>query len=247
MKRIASFFGVTFSTALAAALLAGCSQTNKTDHAASDNKDLTASSQQDGAKDGFDRGPEPAFNPNTHFADGQVCESEGHLDCAQVQYDQALRLNPKHIPSLYRMGVVLTKEKKYDDAVAIWKRYIAATGNLASGYSNLGFTYEMAADVDNAEKSYKQGIAIDPKDRSCRINYGLMLARQNRSDEAQEELEIVLPPAEVSYNLATIYEQQARHRPRQGRAGKGPRRQPQDDRGSGQAGEFAAGLESRTE
>jgi tetratricopeptide (TPR) repeat protein len=212
MKRTAAFFATAAATAatatLAASLIVGCSHTSKNESTASATKYDAATGQYGTPKDEFDRGPEPQVNPDTHFAAGQLCESEGHADCAQVQYEQALRLNPRHIPSLYRMGVVLTKEKKYDDAVAIWKRYIDATGNLASGYSNLGFTYEMAADVDNAEKSYKQGIDIDPKDKPCRINYGLMLARQNRTDEAQEQLAIVLPPAEVSYNLATIYEQQ---------------------------------------
>jgi tetratricopeptide (TPR) repeat protein len=35
-----------------------------------------------------------------------------------------------------------------------------------------------------------------------------MLARQNRVDEAQEQLSSVLKPDEVAYNIAAIYEQQ---------------------------------------
>jgi len=207
MNRMTTFTAAALSAALAAAFVGGCSDMNKSDQAASADQYKSSTASDAPAAD-FDRGPEPQVNPNTHFSAGRLCESQGHLDCAEIQYDQALRLDPKHVPSLYRMGVVLTKDKKYDQAVAIWKRYIQATGNLASGYSNLGFTYEMAADPDNAEKAYKQGIEIDPREKSCHINYGLMLARQDRADEAQEQLALVLPPAEVAYNLAGIYEQQ---------------------------------------
>ena len=207
MNRMTTLTAAALSAALAAVLAGGCSDMNNSDKTASADQHQSFTSSDAPTAD-FDRGPEPQVNPDTHFSAGRLCESQGHLDCAEIQYEQALRLNPKHIPSLYRMGVVLTKDKKYDQAVAIWKRYIDATGNLASGYSNLGFTYEMAADADNAEKAYKQGIEIDPRDKSCHMNYGLMLARQDRADEAQEQLALVLPPAEVSYNLASIYEQQ---------------------------------------
>jgi tetratricopeptide (TPR) repeat protein len=210
MKRIASI-----ATAAALALAVGC-QTDKQKHDASVSaannryKILSGSTSETSHRDenGFDRDHEPALNPGTRFAAGQVCETQGHLDCAVVQYDQALRLNPKHIPSLYRMGVVMTKLKKYDTAVAMWQRYIDATDNSAAGYSNLGFCYEMAADVDNAEAAYKKGIAIDEKSTPCRVNYGLMLARQNRQDEAEEQLATVLSPSEVAYNMASVYEQQ---------------------------------------
>lgn len=197
------------AAALAASLMVGCDQNKKDASASKQNASiLHGQAKSWEPKDEFDRGPEAQVQPATHFAAGQLSEAEGHNECAVVQYDQALRLDPKHVPSLYRMGVVLTKQKKYDDAVAMWKRYIAATGNLASGYANLGFTWEMAGNVPEAEAAYKQGLEIDPNSTACRVNYGLMLARQNRTEEGKEQLAMALPPEEVSFNLATIYEQQ---------------------------------------
>ena len=60
----------------------------------------------------------------------------------------------------------------------------------------------------DAESAYQQGIHRDPKNNPCRINYGLMLARLNRTNEAIIHLQAVLPPAQVHYNLASVYEQQ---------------------------------------
>ena len=119
MKRIA------WMATAAIALSVGCDKNKQDDDAAAANsryKILSGSTSESASArshDGFDRGPEPALNPATRFAAGQLAETQGQLDCAIVQYDQALRLNPKHIPSLYRMGVVMTKMKKYDVAVSM--------------------------------------------------------------------------------------------------------------------------------
>jgi tetratricopeptide (TPR) repeat protein len=202
------------SGAVAAALCVGCSSNKSKDDTA-----MSASAQKYKILSGNTSGgtsekdeeftqPEPALNANTRFAAGQLAESQGKLDCAIVQYEQAVRLNPKHIPSLYRLGVALTKMQQYDKAVAIWERYIAATGNIASSWANLGFCYEMAADIDNAEKAYKAGLEKDSNSVACRVNYGLMLARNNRNEEAEAQLSVVLKPDEVAFNLASIYEQQ---------------------------------------
>lgn len=210
MKRIG-----LLSAALAASILIGCDNNKKNDQMAANDKYkiLSGSTAEERAgaqkqADAFSAIAEPDLQADTRFAAGQLQESQERWDCAIVQYEQAVRLNPKHVPSLYRMGVVMTKTRQYDKAVGWWNKYIAATGGIASGYSNLGFTYEMAGDVANAEKAYQQGLAIDPKSQPCRVNLGLMYARNNRTDEAKENLAMCLSPAEVSFNLATIYEQQ---------------------------------------
>ena len=200
--------------ALAASMVVGCTNQKKEDQMAAEQKYkiLSGSTSEDRARSGDEQAwaeaKEPQLRADTRFAAGRVAETQGKYDCALVQYDQALRLNPKHVPTLYRMGIVYTRTKQFDKAVDTWNKYIKATGGIASGYSNLGFTYEMAADVDNAEKAYQKGLEIDPQDKACRVNYGLMLARNNRDQEATAQLTMVLKPAEVSYNLGQIYEQQ---------------------------------------
>ena len=72
-------------------------------------------------------------------------------DGAAAQYEQALKLKPDHVPSLYRLGIVYTKLKQFEPAAAVWRKYIKATNDDAGGYSNLGFCYEMAGDAASAE------------------------------------------------------------------------------------------------
>ena len=202
------------TAAAVAALSLGCANNKNAEEETSNSKykllnGSTADAQNETQKGAKVRdAKEPALNVETRFAAGRLAETQGRLDCAVIQYDQAVRLQKDHVPSLYRLGVVHTKMKQYDQAVVAWRKYIKATGDIASGYSNLGFCYEMARDVENAEKSYKEGLERDPNSVPCRTNYGLMLARNNRVGEAEIQLSKVLKPDEVSYNLASIYEQQ---------------------------------------
>jgi tetratricopeptide (TPR) repeat protein len=215
MNMIRSKSILTAAVLASLGLAVGCASTKKDETAENANAkykilsgntgDATASAQGKGKT--VDAA-EPALNVETRFAAGRLAETQGRFDCAIVQYEQAVRLKSDHVPSLYRLGVVNTKLKQYDKAVAYWKKYIKATGDLASGYSNLGFCYEMAGRVEEAEAAYKEGLQRDPNNVPCRTNYGLMLARNNRVTEAEVQLSAVLKPDEVSYNLASVYEQQ---------------------------------------
>jgi len=197
---------LAIALAVSLALSAGCNQNKKTPEETSSSKyKLLNGSTSD--KDATANAPEPALNVDTRFAAGRLAETQGRLDAAAVQYEQALKLKPNHVPSLYRLGIVHTKSKDFEQATAVWRKYIKVTGDMASGYSNLGFCYEMAGDTANAEKAYKDGIQRDSNCIPCRTNYGLMLARNNRIAEAETQLAVVLKPDEVRYNLAAVYEQ----------------------------------------
>jgi tetratricopeptide (TPR) repeat protein len=154
--------------------------------------------------------PEAAINADTRFAAGQLAESQGQADQAVAQYREALKLNPAHAASLYRLGVLFTQSRQYAEALDYWKQYVSASGGTAVAYNNLGFCLELAGKSEDAEQAYRDGIARDGASEQCRVNYGLLLARSGREAEAIEQLSAVLKPAEVHYNLASVYEQLGR-------------------------------------
>jgi tetratricopeptide (TPR) repeat protein len=158
----------------------------------------------------FENSEDPPLNAETRFAAGQLAESQNQQANAIAQYREALKIDPRHQPSMYRLAVLYTQGKQYPQAIEMWKEYVRATNGSATSYSNLAFCYELADQPNLAEQAYKTGISRDPKDQPCRVNYGLMLARNNRKDEAVEQLSAVLKPAEVHYNLASVYEQLGR-------------------------------------
>jgi Tfp pilus assembly protein PilF len=162
------------------------------------------------ARSEFEISKDPPFTSQTHFAAGQLAESQGNPLSALDQYEKALKLDPKNTPALYRCGVVLAQLKRYSDAVNIWKQYVNTTNADATAFSNLGFCCELAGRNDEAETAYRQGITKDPRNKPCRINYGLMLARHGFIDKAVVQLQTVLSPSQVHYNIASVLEGQGR-------------------------------------
>jgi tetratricopeptide (TPR) repeat protein len=188
---------LTSAVALAAALgMTGCAKS-----------DGAAKRHTSGGDDrSFEITRDPPIAPDTRFAAGQLAESRGAFAQAAEQYRQALRNNPKHLPALYRLGVVYAELKKFPEAIETWKKYAAATDDSAAAYSNLGFSYELARRPEEAESAYRRGIAQDSTHVACRVNYGLMLVRRGRVGEGRLQLQAVLSEAEAHYNVGSVYE-----------------------------------------
>jgi tetratricopeptide (TPR) repeat protein len=155
----------------------------------------------------FDSVKDPPFTADTRFAAGRLAESQGQLEAAVQQYREAVKINPKHLPALYQLGVIYTKAQQYPQAIDAWKQYVNVSNGSATAYSNLAFCLDLAGQAADAEAAYQKGVRNEPNNEPCRVNYGLFLARHGRSTEAQEQLSAVLKPAEVHYNLASVYEQ----------------------------------------
>lgn len=158
------------------------------------------------ANDFETRTKDPALTAQTHFAAGQLAETQHAPQRAIEQYRKALTKEPNHVPTLYRLGILHSKLHQHQEAISVWTKYVKAAGGTPAAYANLGFAYELAGRITDAENAYLKGIKLDPKDPPCRVNYGLMLARNNRINEATLQLQTVLPQAQVHYNIASVYE-----------------------------------------
>jgi tetratricopeptide (TPR) repeat protein len=182
---------------LSVALLGGCVTTTQPAGVANTNPDV---------QDSAEPKPQTPINANTRFAAGTLAEQQGDLPRAVTQYEAALKLDPTAPAILMRLGMVYTSMQQVDKAIAIWNRYIKATNNSAAGYCNLGLTQELAQHIPESESAFKKAVAADPKNEPARVNYGLMLARQNRIDDSLVQLQSVLTPAEAHYDIASVLE-----------------------------------------
>ena len=192
------------AAALAAIILAGCSS-HSDPAGGKSGRGLLAGKA--GPSSGFEAvRRDPPIAAETRFAAGQLAESRGAFPQAVEQYKQAIKIDAKFGDAMYRLGVVYAEMKKYADAIDTWKRYVKATGESPQAYSNLGFSYELAGRPQEAEAAYQKGIQKDGSNIPCRVNYGLMLVRRGRVAEGKLQLGAVLQPAEVRYNVGSVFE-----------------------------------------
>lgn len=163
--------------------------------------------QLDASRSAFDSATPPPVKPKTYLAAGRLAESRGDLDQAARQYERVLQLDPNDPEALFRLGLVRSRQA-HEAAPEVWRKYLAVTDDAGVGYANLGFSYELLGRLPEAEAAYRDGIDADPSDESCRINYGLFLARNDRLDAAEAQLTRVLPPAKAWYNIGSTLERQ---------------------------------------
>lgn len=155
---------------------------------------------------------------DTHFAAGQLAESkvltapaEGrgsgkrqiaeYRAAALQQYERALRLDPEHVPSLYRSGVLLSEMKRHDAAVEKWRQYVEVVGRTPDSLVNLGLACELAGRTPEAQEAYEQACRLDPRHKPAHVNLGLLLAKQGYLQRAQSSLARVLSPASTHWHL----------------------------------------------
>ncbi|QOV91312.1 tetratricopeptide repeat protein [Humisphaera borealis] len=205
----AKFILATFTVASAAGLLTGCGGAAPSGRQAG-SASAEELRQRQAPRDDFEAGKEVPINADTHFAAGQFAEGQGNLPMAMDQYAKALKLDPRHKDSLYRTGIVQVKQRQFNSAIETFSKYVEASKGEATAYANLGFAYELAGRTTEAENTYRKGIQREPTNAACRVNYGLMLARKERFNEAILQMQTVLGEGEVHYNLASVYESMGR-------------------------------------
>lgn len=153
---------------------------------------------------------EPKIDYDTHLAAASLAETRGQWPTAVGQYEKALEEKPNDQTALRRLAVAQSKLGLSAQAIATWEKYRAVTQDSAEALGGLGYAYELAYRPADAEKTYQDGIAKYPNSQLLRVNYGLMLARLGQEEAAVTQLKTVLKPAEVEYNLASVYEQQGK-------------------------------------
>jgi tetratricopeptide (TPR) repeat protein len=145
--------------------------------------------------------PEPVINPETFVAAGDLAASRGQYGRACEQYEKALAGRPKDSGLAKKLALAYAKSGQMGKSIEAWQRYLVASDHSADAYGSLGYAYEQI---------YADGIRRHPQGALPRINYGLMLVRRNKVDEAITQMSAVLQAHEVNYNIASVYEQMGR-------------------------------------
>jgi tetratricopeptide (TPR) repeat protein len=205
MKQLAAALSL-----VAVLVTAGCQDQHPTGGGAIQGVDKDKAQDLNAERSRFEQMKDPPVTADTRYAAGQLAESQGNPDQAIRQYTEALKTDPKHTKSLYRLGVVYAQQKKFTEAADTWRRYIDVSGRAAVGYNNLALCYEQAGRTADAAAAYLKGLDADPKSEPLHVNYGMMLARHGKIDDAMAQLTTVLSPAAAHYDLGTVFERQGR-------------------------------------
>jgi Flp pilus assembly protein TadD len=119
-----------------------------------------------------------------HYMLGLSAWKGGEAAKAESAFNEALRLDPKHIKSMVNLSRVLIEEKRFDDAVNQLTRARELDSKYADTHRTLGRAYAGQGKIDEAIGSYRTAITLDDKDAWSMNNLGLIFIEQGRFEEA---------------------------------------------------------------
>ena len=141
-------------------------------------------------------------------------ESNPAYAAAKKEQEEAQAESKKEFTSLkeyFDAGNLYAQQKNYDEAITHFEAALtmAKMRNVPVIVARIADTYAAAGKYEEAEKSYKQAIELQPEVASVHSNFALALAKMGRVDEARVEFDKAseLNPggaAKNYFNLGTI-------------------------------------------
>jgi tetratricopeptide (TPR) repeat protein len=114
---------------------------------------------------------------------GQLLAERGQEEEAKTQYALALRYNSNSAAAHVNLGKLLAKEKLYPEAIGHYREALRINSHNAVAHYNLGNALTAVGD-GQAGKHFLEAVKHNPGFAEARYNLGLLLANQNRTDEA---------------------------------------------------------------
>jgi Flp pilus assembly protein TadD len=101
-------------------------------------------------------------------------------------------------------GAVLDQNGRNDEARALYTQALLIAPNESSLEANLGLSYAMTNELEQAEKHLRKAVAMRGAGSQARQNLALVVGLQGRFEESREMFARDLPPDQVEANMSYI-------------------------------------------
>jgi len=119
-------------------------------------------------------------------------EQQGNLAGAENEWKQWLRGHPKDAKALASLGVVFSKEGKYEDAAPAYRKALAMNSSLPGIQLNLGLAEFKRGKFQAAIAPFRAALAAEPNNLQARTLLGLSYYGTKQFDQAVKHLEVAV-------------------------------------------------------
>lgn len=115
---------------------------------------------------------------------------------AKQHFEAATGLNPGRSDAWYNYGVLLYMQKHFDEAEKAYLRTLQINPDYAEAHNNLGVIYEQLGRLADAQEEFRAAIRDRPDYPLARFHLGRILVNEQKYDEAIQQLQRALTPAD---------------------------------------------------
>ncbi len=99
---------------------------------------------------------------DVHYKVAMFYQNINAYEEAILAYNRALVVNPSHKMSLHNIGVINITLGKLENALDAFSKAISIDDMYLQAYFGRAYTYELLADILNAESDYRTALMLDP-------------------------------------------------------------------------------------
>lgn len=125
--------------------------------------------------------------PRYHDTLGILHLDLGQIDQAMEQFRKALEIDAKFADGHFHLGTALAEAQRWEEAVESYRRALALPTLTVPDYANqnLGLALFQLKRYREAEQALRLAIGFDPELQGAYYHLGLVLAAENRREEAK--------------------------------------------------------------
>jgi tetratricopeptide (TPR) repeat protein len=127
-----------------------------------------------------------------HFVAACQLHAGGQFERAIVQYEEALRLDPRHVNARVNLGDALQSLGRTDEAAAQYRRAIKDQSREARAHYNLANLLRDQGEIDEAEKHYRAALDSRPNYPYAHAELAKLLLDAGKTAEARDHLRAAL-------------------------------------------------------
>ena len=132
---------------------------------------------------------------------GIAYDKEGLYDQAILDYNKALKINPRYAEAYNNRGVAYRRKGQYDRAISDYNKALEINPRDAEAYNNRGVAYSNKGQYDQAISDYNEALEINPRFAEGYYGRGICYYYQKQYDKSWGEvnkaqgLGLTIPPA----------------------------------------------------
>jgi len=142
-------------------------------------------------------------------------KNSGLLEEASAELEKALTINPRYVEALNLRGELMLRERRTDEAIAVFKDVLALAPQNLPALLNLALSYGDIDMLDEAIERYRAALALYPAYADTYV--GLANALLRKGDDA-EAMEMLRKAVELNPNYLEAHRILARAHAKAGRA-----------------------------
>jgi type IV pilus biogenesis/stability protein PilW len=125
-------------------------------------------------------------DPRIHSALGLAYFYAQRYDDAEGAYRKALSLQRDYSEAHMNLGALYARQGKCDQAIAEFRDALENPfyATPAKAYHNIGLCQRLLGEIEEAERSLKDAVNLDPTLLRAKIDLGILYYQENRLDEA---------------------------------------------------------------